>query len=149
MGYCDEGIKILNEASVMEKKRRRALNTDEFKNIFVLFGKIYTKKRNFQEALKYFEDSLRIQYEAHDDIGLANVKDDIGDMYAVVGNTEADSAKAFYSESLRARTLVFGCDDINTAVSLIKVAKLLAKNELSESAFGKKLLVEGKLLDKI
>jgi tetratricopeptide (TPR) repeat protein len=145
MANYDESLKLLEEA--LHKCRHVYQSSDrmEFGNIFVLFGNIYTKKRNFEKAIKSYYDSLRIRKYLGDKAGAANVKNQVGELLSSIDMTEMERARNFYSEALRIKTAIGGCDNLTITTPLVNIARLLVECDSNEIVLAEKFLNEGEI----
>ena len=146
MENYDDVSQILEEALTRCREVFQSEDKREFGNIFVSFGNINAKKRNFERAVKDYYNSLRVRESLNDEAGVASVKNKVGDMFMSFGGTETKRARAFYSESLCTRTASFGSDSQVIAISLLNIGKLLVKYEPTEFELAEKFLCEGKTI---
>ena len=148
MGRCDEALKILDLALITCRKKNESANSVSFGNIYFSFGNVHTKRRNFEKAIDNYNKSLTVRKFRGDKVGVSLVQNEIGNMFKVIGVIEMDQARAFYSESLRTRTLSPDYDKIALVTSLTNIGQLLVEQESNELKLAERLLNEGKTFDR-
>jgi len=106
-------------------------NSPQVGEIHSLLGQVYRQIGDPKRAGLHCSECLRIRQGFSDHRGIADIKGDIGELLVSAGFI--DSARVFLADALGAKTMDYGCDDVEVAHSLCSMAKLLVKGEPKEA----------------
>lgn len=139
-----EALKILDLISNDNKENFQSAD-GLVGDILLSLGNVHTKKGSYDQAIKLYKESLNIKRFRRDNVGVACVKDHIGDLFKSARVANIARSRAFYSDALRLKTKNLGCDNQDIATTLTKLAKLFVDHDPKELKFAERLLNEGKI----